>query len=50
MFRDVETAAQLTSAKRIVNEYPVYGETDNYLGDLEAKVAGRGVADHGHQP
>jgi Domain of unknown function (DUF4411) len=35
MFRDVETAAQLTSAKRIVNEYPVYGETDNYLGDLE---------------
>ena len=35
MFRDVETAEQLSMAKRIVNEYPVYGETLNYFGDLE---------------
>lgn len=35
MFRDVETDAQLESAKQIVNKYPVYGETVNLLGDLE---------------
>jgi hypothetical protein len=35
MFRDVSTEAQLLSAKRIVARYPVYGETMNYLGDLE---------------
>lgn len=35
MFRDVETEAQLLSAKRIVAAYPAYGETMNYLGDLE---------------
>lgn len=35
MFRDVETEAQLLSAKRIVARYPVYGESMNYLGDLE---------------
>jgi hypothetical protein len=35
MFRDVATEAQLLSAKRIVGCYPVYGETMNYLGDLE---------------
>lgn len=35
MFRDVTTQAQLLSAKRIVAAYPVYGETTNYLGDLE---------------
>lgn len=35
MFRDVATEAQLLSAKRIVGRYPVYGESVNYLGDLE---------------
>jgi hypothetical protein len=35
MFRDVVTEAQLLSAKRIVGAYPAYGETMNYLGDLE---------------
>lgn len=35
MFRDVDTEAQLLSAKRIVDKYPVYGETRNFLGDLE---------------
>ena len=35
MFRDVETEAQLLAAKRIVGKYPVYGETLNFLGDLE---------------
>ncbi len=35
MFRDVETEAQLRSAKRIIGKYPVYGRTVNYLGDLE---------------
>ncbi|MHB1525555.1 MAG: DUF4411 family protein [Candidatus Dormibacteria bacterium] len=34
IFRDVESNAQLASAKRIVNEYLVYGSTENYLGDL----------------
>jgi hypothetical protein len=35
MFRDIVSAEQLAMAKRIVNDYPVYGETVNYLGDLE---------------
>jgi hypothetical protein len=35
MFRDVESDGQLASAKKIVNEYPVYGSTENYVGDLE---------------
>ncbi len=35
MFKDVETVAQLQVAKRIVDSYPIYGKTDNYLGDLE---------------
>ena len=35
MFLDVTTDAQLLAAKRIVAAYPVYGETPNYLGDLE---------------
>ncbi len=35
MFRDVVSDTQLALAKKIVNQYPVYGETDNYLGDLE---------------
>ena len=34
MFLDVDTDAQLRVAKRIVNEYPVYGRTENFLGDL----------------
>lgn len=35
MFRSVETDAQLQIAKKIVSNYPVYGMTQNYLGDLE---------------
>jgi len=35
MFRDVVSDTQLALAKKIVNQYPIYGETDNYLGDLE---------------
>lgn len=35
MFRDVETEEQLLSAKRIIGKYPVYGQTMNFLGDLE---------------
>ena len=35
MFREVATEAQLLSAKQIVGVYPAYGETMNYLGDLE---------------
>ncbi|MGY2746221.1 DUF4411 family protein [Arthrobacter sp. UYCu723] len=35
MFRSVETEKQLLSAKKIVNAYPAYGESMNYLGDLE---------------
>lgn len=34
MFRDVDTDAQLHFAKRVVNKYPVYGRTENFLGDL----------------
>lgn len=34
MFRDVDSA-QLSLAKRIVNEYPAYARNENYLGDLE---------------
>lgn len=34
MFRDVDTDAQLHVAKRIVNQYPIYGRTENFLGDL----------------
>lgn len=34
MFIDVEEDDQLLSAKKILKEYPVYGETKNYLGDL----------------
>jgi Domain of unknown function (DUF4411) len=35
MFRDVDTDAQLDLAKRIVNVYPAYAASENYLGDLE---------------
>lgn len=35
MFKDVDAEAQLQIAKRIVESYPVYGKTENYLGDLE---------------
>ncbi len=35
MFRDVYIDAQLELAKRIVNQYPAYGRSMNYLGDLE---------------
>lgn len=34
MFVDVEEDAQLESAKKLLKEYPVYGFTENYLGDL----------------
>ena len=35
LFHDVDTDEQLLSAKRIVCQYPIYGETVNFLGDLE---------------
>lgn len=35
MFLGVDSDAQLQSAKRIVNKYPIYGSTPNFLGDLE---------------
>lgn len=35
LFSDIETDAQLDSAKRIVNSYPAYATSVNYLGDLE---------------
>lgn len=35
MFRDVDSDAQLLSAKAIVNAYPTYSRDLNYLGDLE---------------
>ena len=35
MFRDIDNDAQLELAKRIVNQYPAYGKSLNYLGDLE---------------
>lgn len=38
MFRDVNNDAQLELAKRIVNQYPAYGKSMNYLGDLEVII------------
>lgn len=35
LFCDVESDEQLGCAKQIVNAYPAYGSSDNYLGDLE---------------
>lgn len=35
MFRDIQSDEQLKIAKRIVNRYPAYAKTVNYLGDLE---------------
>lgn len=35
MFCDIDSDAQLAGAKQIVNTYPAYGTSDNYLGDLE---------------
>lgn len=35
MFRDIQCDEQLQLAKRIVNRYPAYAKTMNYLGDLE---------------
>lgn len=35
MFRDIQCDEQLQLAKQIVNRYPVYSKTVNYLGDLE---------------
>lgn len=35
LFCDIETDEQLAGAKRIVNAYPAYGSSQNYLGDLE---------------
>jgi hypothetical protein len=35
MFRDIQSDRQLQLAKRIVNCYPAYAKTVNYLGDLE---------------
>lgn len=35
LFCEVDSDAQLESAKVLVNTYPAYGSSDNYLGDLE---------------
>jgi len=35
LFCDIESDAQLTVAKELVNAHPAYGSSDNYLGDLE---------------
>lgn len=35
MFRQIVSGEQLFKAKEIVNSYPVYGGSMNYLGDLE---------------
>lgn len=35
LFNDIESDAQLAGAKRIVNAYPAYATSVNYLGDLE---------------
>lgn len=35
LFHDIDSDAQLEGAKRIVNTYPAYGTSMNYLGDLE---------------
>lgn len=35
LFCEIDTDAQLAGAKQIVNAYPSYGTSDNYLGDLE---------------
>ena len=54
MFRDVQSSEQLVLAKRIVNQYPVYGSSLHYLGDLEAMTlaAALGIAlislEHAH--
>lgn len=35
LFHDITLDAELTSAKAIVNAFPAYGTSVNYLGDLE---------------
>lgn len=35
LFCDIDSDAQLAGAKEIVNAYPAYGTSNNYLGDLE---------------
>lgn len=35
LFHEIDSDAQLEGAKRIVNTYPAYGTSVNYLGDLE---------------
>lgn len=35
LFCDIDSDEQLAAAKRIVNAYPAYGSSQNYLGDLE---------------
>lgn len=35
LFCDITSDAQLAGAKQIVNAYPAYGTSNNYLGDLE---------------
>lgn len=44
MFRQVESQEQLLMAKQIVNRYPVYGESMNYLGDLEVMTLAHALA------
>lgn len=35
LFHDIESDSQLDGAKRIVNAYPAYATSANYVGDLE---------------
>ncbi len=46
LFCDVDSDAQLEGAKQIVNKYPAYAASVNYLGDLEvmALAKARGLA------
>lgn len=45
LFCDIETDVQLAGAKSIVNAYPAYATSVNYLGDLEVMTLamGRGL-------
>jgi hypothetical protein len=35
LFRDLDHDKELAAAKRVVNAFPAYGSSQNYLGDLE---------------
>lgn len=41
LFHDITLDAELTSAKEIVNAFPAYGSSVNYLGDLQVMAFAR---------